>query len=211
MCLSTNSNLKIGQKLVILPVSGLVHHVKGGETISGIAELYKAEGDEIVFFNNLPEGGDIVVGDILIIPNGKKPPSPTYVSTPTQVPLASSYFIYPISSPFTVSQGLHWYNAIDFTHGKCGEPIYASAQGTVLKIEYGWNSGAGNYVSILPPNGIVTTYGHISSSFVNLGQEVSQGQMIATMGGKPGTSGAGRSTGCHVHFSVKGARNPFAG
>jgi len=30
------------------------------------------------------------------------------------------------------------------------------------------------------------------------------------IGGNPGTPGAGRSTGCHVHFDVIGARNPFA-
>ena len=34
--------------------------------------------------------------------------------------------------------------------------------------------------------------------------------MVATMGGQPGTPGAGKSTGCHLHFEVIGARNPFA-
>lgn len=208
--LSINSKLKIGQKLVILPVSGLIHHVKKGETISSIAELYEAEAEEIIFFNYLSEDGNIVVGDILIIPNGQKLSLPIYTSVPAQVPLASSYFICPISSPCTASQGLHWYNAIDFTHGKCGEPIYAAAQGTVLKVKYGWNSGAGNYISILHPNGVVTMYGHLATMLVNSGQKVSQGQMIATMGGKPGTPGSGRSTGCHIHFGVRGARNPFS-
>jgi len=45
---------------------------------------------------------------------------------------------------------------------------------------------------------------------VSSGQEVSQGEMIALIGGKPGTPGAGLSTGCHVHFGVRGSRNPFA-
>lgn len=208
--LSKSSKLKVGQKLVILPVSGLIHHVKGGETTGGLAELYKSEADEIILFNDLSETGNIVVGDILIIPGGERPILITYTSAPEQVPLASSYFICPIGLPCTITQGLHWYNAIDFTHGKCGDSIYAAAQGTVLKVKYGWNGGAGNFISILHPNGAVTTYGHIASSLVNVGQTVSQGQMIATIGGKPGTPGAGTSTGCHVHFAVKGARNPFA-
>jgi murein DD-endopeptidase MepM/ murein hydrolase activator NlpD len=209
--LPSNSKIKAGQKLIILPVSGLVHHVKKGETIGGLASLYKAKTSEIIAFNDLPGGGEIFFGDILIIPNGQKPSLPTYRAAPSQVPLASSYFICPISSPCTISQGLHWYNAVDFTHGQCGEPIYAAAQGTVLKAKYGWNGGAGNYLTILHPNRVVTMYGHLATILVNPDQEVSQGQIIATMGGKPGTPGAGRSTGCHVHFGVSGARNPFGG
>jgi len=210
--LSSNSTLKIGQKLVILPTSGLIHHVKRGETIGEIAQVYQVKTEEIIFFNDLSAAGEIVVGDILIIPNGKMPSRPKYtkIAAPAQVPLASSYFICPISPPCTVSQWLHWYNAIDFTHGKCGEPIYAAAQGTVLKAKYGWNGGAGNYITILHPNGVVTMYGHLATMLVNSGQEVSQGQQIATMGGKPGTPGAGISTGCHVHFGVSGASNPFS-
>ena len=206
--LNQNSIIRPGQKLVILPVSGVIHHVKKGDTISEIAKIYKGKVEEIVAFNNLSEEGDIYIGDILIIPGGvmPPPPAPTYV----EVPLASSYFICPISSPCRITQGLHWYNAIDFSHGRCGEPIYAAAGGQVLRVKYGWNQGAGNYLTILHPNGVVTIYGHILSSLVNPGQQVSQGQIIAYMGGAPGTPGAGRSTGCHLHFGVRGARNPFA-
>lgn len=206
--LSQNSILKPGQNLVILPVSGVLYHVKAGETVSEIAQKYKGDANEIIIFNELSNEGDITIGDILIIPNGvMPPPSP---STYVLAPLSSSYFICPISLPCRVTQGLHWYNAIDFSHGNCGEPIYAAAQGQVLKVKYGWNGGAGNYLTILHPNGVVTMYGHLQSVLVIPGQQVSQGQMIATMGGQPGTSGAGRSSGCHLHFGVTGARNPFA-
>lgn len=213
--LNQNSVIQPGQKLIIPPVSGVIYHVKEGDTASEIAKKYKAKTEEIVSFNNLSGEADIFIGDILIIPNGVIPaPTPTYTSI--WLPLANSYFICPVSSPCRITQGLHWYNAIDFSHGKCGEPIFAAAGGQVLKVKltsstsrWAFN-GAGNHITILHPNGVVTTYGHIATSFVNPGDPVSQGQIIALMGGQPGTPGAGLSTACHLHFGVSGARNPFA-
>lgn len=212
--LNQNSLLKLGQKLIILPVSGVVHHAQAGDTVSEIAKKYKGKTEEIIAFNNFSDEGDIYIGDIVIIPNGVMPASsPKYA--PQLVPLAQSYFICPISNPCRVTQGLHWYNAIDFSHGKCGEPIYAVAAGQVLKVRLTNSTsrwafgGAGNNISILHPNGVVTIYGHIAVSLVNSGDNVSQGQIIALMGGQPGAPGAGMSTGCHLHFGVSGARNPF--
>jgi len=207
--LTNKSIIKIGQKLIISPVSGVIYHVKNGDILGEIAKTYKGEIEEIIIINELSNAGDIFIGDILIIPGGEMPPLPekTYYATP-QVPLGSSSFFCPTSN-CKISQWLHWYNAIDFV-GKCGDPIYAAAGGIVQKVKYGWNGGAGNYVRVLHPNGVVTGYGHISTSLVSVGQKVSQGEMVALIGGKPGTSGAGISTGCHVHFSVHGARNPFA-
>lgn len=213
--LSQNSLLQPGQKLVILPASGILHYVKEKDTVSEIAARYKGKTEKIIAFNNLSGEGDIYVGDILIIPDGEKPKQ-SYQYAPSSAPLADSYFICPIAPPCTITQGLHWYNAIDFSHGKCGEVIYAAAAGEVLKVKltnstYKWAfNGYGNHMTILHPNGVVTYYGHISIALVSVGDKVSQGQPIALMGGKPGTPGAGHSTGCHVHFGVSGARNPFA-
>ncbi len=213
--LNKNSLIKPGQKLIIPPVSGIIHYVKTGDTISEIAKKYKGKAEEITSFNELSSEGDIYIGDVIIIPNGAMPlPQVQYVQE--WAPLASSYFICPISSPCRITQGLHWYNAIDFSHGKCGEPIFAAAGGQVLKVKLTSSTsrwafgGAGNTISILHPNGVVTSYGHIVNSFVNPGDQVSQGQIIALMGGTPGTPGAGKSTGCHLHFGVSGARNPFS-
>jgi murein DD-endopeptidase MepM/ murein hydrolase activator NlpD len=211
--LSKSSAIKLGQKLVVPPVSGVIHYVKSGDTISAIALKYKADAEKIISFNELASQDDVFVGDILIVPDGTMPQvasKPVYVQQ-DYIPVASSYFIAPISSPYVITQRLHWYNAIDFNHGKnsCGDYIYAAAGGTVQKVKYGYNGGAGNTITILHPNGVVTGYGHILTSLVNPGDQVSQGQVIATMGGQPGTAGAGKSTGCHVHFSVHGAANPF--
>ena len=205
--LNSRSVIKLGQKLIISPISGIIYYVKKGDILSEIAETYKGRVEEIIAFNNLSGKGDIFIGDILIISGGKMPPKPKPTEQ-TQVPIGSSYFICP-SIACRITQGLHWYNAVDFG-GKCGEPIYSAASGTVQAIRYGWNGGLGNYLTILHPNNAVTLYSHIQNSLVVPSQPVSQGESIAIMGGKPSMPGAGRSTGCHVHFEVRGARNPFA-
>jgi len=212
--LTSSSLLKLGQKLVILPTSGVLHHVKSGDTLSDIAKIYKSTAEEITSFNSLTSGGDIYVGDILIVPEGVMPPANTYASQ--LVPMAASYFICPIAAPCRITQGLHFYNAVDFSHGKCGEPIYAAAAGRVLKVLLTssvskWAfGGAGNTIAIQHPNGVVTSYGHVQASLVNPGDEVYQGQIIALVGGALSMPGSGNSTGCHVHFGVSGAKNPFA-
>ena len=209
--LNKTSKIKPGQTLVILPVTGIIHHVKKGDTIAAIAKTYKSEVGKIIAFNELSEEGDIFIGDILIIPDGIMPPAPkrqiaTQSSPPDQIPITSSYFIVPVSSPYLISQGLHWYNAIDFSHqgGSCGKPVYAAAGGEVVKAKYGWNAGAGNNISILHPNGVVTVYYHLQTILVKPGQKVLTGEQIGTMGN------TGITTGCHLHFSVSGAKNPFA-
>lgn len=213
--LNKNSLLKLGKTLVIPPVSGIIHHVAQGDTIGSIAEKYKAKSGEIISFNDISSQGEIFISDILVVPGGVMPKQVAITAT-EYIPLAQSYFICPVSAPCKITQGLHWYNAIDFSHGECGEPIYAAAEGTVLKVMITdsrsmWVfGGAGNHLTILHPNGVVTFYGHLQTSLVSPGQRVSQGQIIALMGGRPGASGAGNSTGCHLHFGVNGARNPFA-
>ncbi len=214
--LTKSSSLKGGQKLIIPPVDGVVHYVKSGDTLSGIANKYKGKVEEILAFNDLSSGGEIYLGDIIIVPNGVISSTVAKPATPVLAPLVSGAFICPISSPCRITQGLHFYNAVDFSHGKCGDSIFAVAAGTVLNVKLTSSTsrwafgGAGNTISILHSNGVVTSYGHISQSLVSPGDRVTKGQIIALMGGSPGTPGAGNSTGCHVHFAVFGAKNPFA-
>lgn len=205
--LTKTSSLRSGQKLIILPVSGVLYHVKKDDTLSNIAETYQAKTSEITAFNELSDEGDIYVGDILIIPNGVKPK--VVAAAVPSIPLPSSYFMVPVSSPYIITQGLHWYNAIDFSHpgSACGKPVYAVAAGKIQKS--GYDKTAGNYVRILHDNGVITMYGHLSSILVknpSLGEEirVSQGDIIGYIGN------TGYSTGCHLHFEVRGAKNPFA-
>ena len=85
-----------------------------------------------------------------------------------------------------------------------GTPIYAAAGGTVIIAKTGgWNTGYGNYVVISHGNGTQTLYAHTKANLVTVGQMVKQGQTIALMGS------TGKSTGSHVHFEIRGAKNPF--
>jgi murein DD-endopeptidase MepM/ murein hydrolase activator NlpD len=79
----------------------------------------------------------------------------------------------------------------------CGSSIYAAHSGTVI---YASRLGTyGNFVEINNGGGISTGYAHIrdGGTFVHVGQHVSAGQNIASVG----TTGA--STGCHLHYEVR--------
>jgi murein DD-endopeptidase MepM/ murein hydrolase activator NlpD len=204
--IKSTSTLKAGQSLTILPVDGVLHIVKSGDTISAIASRYKAQSEDIISFNGLANQDDIYVGDILIIPGGVMPKNAAPISASAsnnQIPLASNYFIFPAQG--TITQGLHYYNAVDLAN-KCGTPVYAAASGVVQRAVFNnsWNLGMGNYVTILHPNGTVTYYGHFEYVGVKPGDKVNVGDRIGLMGE------TGNATGCHVHFQVTGATNPLA-
>jgi LysM repeat protein len=196
-----------GQTLVILPVSGVRHTVKKGETLKSIAKKYKGNFNEILDFNGFSKNSIISVGDIVIIPDGEIS-APRYRSSSrkvvrgTNVPSYKGYYIRPINGG-RKSQGLHGYNAVDLA-APYGTPIFASASGRVIISKSGgWNGGYGNYIVIRHPNGTQTLYSHSSRNIVSVGQNVVQGQVIAYIGS------TGKSTGNHVHFEIRGARNPF--
>jgi murein DD-endopeptidase MepM/ murein hydrolase activator NlpD len=82
---------------------------------------------------------------------------------------------------------------MDFA-GKAGSDVVAVAAGVVTWA--GERYGYGAMVEINHGKGIVTRYGHNKKLFVEVGDRIKQGQVIATMGS------SGRSTGPHVHFEV---------
>ncbi|MBU1015270.1 peptidoglycan DD-metalloendopeptidase family protein [Patescibacteria group bacterium] len=192
-----------GQELLMLPVSGALHLVRPYDTLSEIASWYGADMEEITDFNELESPQHIMAGDLLIIPGGAAPSS---LPVGRLTPLANTYFIYPVPAPHRITQGLHPFNAIDFSNGKCGDPIYAAAGGTVQRT--GYDSIAGYYVRVLHPNGVVTFYGHLASVAQRAGAKVFQGQILGYMGYSGYTIPAGPA-GCHLHFEVRGARNSF--
>jgi len=201
--LSLSSLLQPGQELVILPTTGALHFVRPNDTLSEIAGWYQAEVKKIVSFNALESSSSIFAGDLLIIPGGIQP---SVLPKGRLTPLANSYFIYPVPAPYRITQGLHAFNAVDFSNAVCGESVYAAAGGVVQKT--GYTSLGGNYIRILHPNGVVTYYGHLSAILTIPGAKMYQGQLVGYTGYSGYTIPAGPA-GCHVHFEVRGAANPF--
>ncbi len=132
------------------------------------------------------------------------------VTVGTKKPPKKSEFIWPvpftkkITSPYGNREG-GFHKGIDIAcAGVVGTDIVASEGGKVIVASYG-NTGYGNHVIIDHGNGKQTVYGHCQKLFVKNGQEVSQGEVIGTVGS------TGDSTGPHLHFEIRingQAKNP---
>ncbi len=173
------------------------------------------------------ERDPLITGGDSILQNQNPITIPTFESTPALLkpvlpyyaagPYLDGYFIFPTTG---FNRGkLHSYNAVDISGGDdClyeNIPVYAAASGVISAIyptesasRYA-NSGYGNNILLLHPNGVLTRYAHLKYILVSSGQYVNQGSIIAFMGGYPGNPGSGNSTGCHLHFEVRGAKQPF--
>ena len=198
--------IKPGQELVILPVNGVRYTVKRGGSLRDIVKKIGGDLDAAVELNGFEADEELKKGTVVIIPGAvvKEKPSATrksYAYTKVYNKNIKGYFARPLYH-YVRTQGLHGKNAVDMA-APVGTPIHASASGRVIIARYGWNGGYGNYIVIQHPNGTQTLYSHASKLFVIKGQWVNQGDIIAAVGS------TGRSTGPHLHFEVRGARNPF--
>jgi murein DD-endopeptidase MepM/ murein hydrolase activator NlpD len=86
---------------------------------------------------------------------------------------------------------MHW--GLDLA-APLGTPIVAAADGVVLRA--GPASGYGYAVYIQDADGNVQIYGHMRYMFVEAGDVVSAGDLIAKVGNQ------GQSTGPHLHFEI---------
>lgn len=116
-----------------------------------------------------------------------------YLSNPVSGSVTSSYGyrVHPIYGYYSLHDGT------DFGAG-CGQPLYATADGTVISryfqtawgnrliVDHGYQRGVG----------LATIYNHATSYTVGVGARVKRGQVIGYVGN------TGWSTGCHLHFSV---------
>lgn len=211
--LGSSRAIRPGQQLVILPVSGVDHTVAKGDTLASLAKKYRADAEEIAEFNGLPIGAALTVGTVLIVPGGELTPPPGPVSSARVAvnpyrggsgSAVEGYFSNPLPGA-TLTQSIHGWNGVDLGAPR-GTPIYAAADGTVIiaRGNGGWNGGYGNYVVITHANGTQTLYSHMSRVIPVVGQSVIRGEIIGYVGN------TGHSTGYHLHFEVRGAKNPFA-
>jgi murein DD-endopeptidase MepM/ murein hydrolase activator NlpD len=110
--------------------------------------------------------------------------------------LQQPLFVMPTKGIFTSGFGYRWgvlHAGIDLANS-IGTPIHAVSDGVV--IDAGPTAGYGMWVKLRHADGTVTLYGHVNTTLVSVGQRVTAGDQIATMGNR------GNSTGPHLHFEV---------
>lgn len=208
--LSDASVIRPGQKLTILPTTGVRHVIKQGETISEIATKYSVDDAEVLEYNGYESEDLIFVGEELIIPNGtkKQPATPQRQQHLAdlkkedyqKVDVASDYqgsgsgLAWPLPGTGRISQyASRRHMALDIPCRDC--QVVSAADGIVEQA--GWKKGYGNMALVNHGNGIKTLYAHGKSLSVSAGDAVSQGQTIMISGN------TGNSSGPHLHFEVK--------
>ncbi len=223
----TNRNIiKPGMTLTILPISGIRHTVKKGETLASLAKKYHGNVDDIALYNGISSKAILSSGTVIVIPGGEiRMPRhvargarhgmghyghPRITHAPYNPyrggsgPSLPGFFSNPLPGGI-ITQGLHGWNAVDIA-APTWTKIHAAAPGTVIVAHSGgWGGGYGNYVVINHGNGTQTLYAHMVRDISHVGEKVSRGEIIGYVGM------TGEATGPHLHFEVRGARNPFVG
>ncbi len=201
-----------GDTLLILPITGIKHTVKKGDTINSIAKKYKADIQDVASYNGLIANAALSIGDTVIVPDGEveitqtiKPKATTKkprVLNSYSLNAPSGFLFRPISGG-RKTQGIHGHNGVDLA-SYIGTPVMAAASGKVIVAKAsGYNGGYGIMIIISHDKGIQTIYAHLQDVYVTQGETVAQGQSIGSLGN------TGKSTGPHLHFEVRGAKNPF--
>lgn len=204
----SGDNIRVGDDIHILPVTGVAHKVKAGDTVYTIADKYDANPQGIVDFpfNDFanPQTFSLVVGQYVIVPDGVPPQVPAAAPARRQylatgpVAIGASGFSWPVRG--TLNQYFAWYHpGVDIGAG-VGTPVVAATSGTVSGVYTGgWNGGYGVHVIISGDNGYTTLYAHLSGVNVSSGQRVAAGSTTVGWVGM-----TGRTTGPHLHFEVRG-------
>jgi peptidoglycan DL-endopeptidase CwlO len=114
----------------------------------------------------------------------------------------SGQLIWPVNGPLVSPFGMRWgrlHAGIDIAVPS-GTPIRAADSGTVVLM--GSVSGYGNYTCVAHGGGLSTCYAHQSSFATSQGANVSQGQVIGSVGC------TGHCFGDHLHFETRQNGSP---
>jgi len=187
-----------------------VHVVQPRETLYRIATDNGMTVEEIKRLNNL-RSDDIRVGQKLHltprrdVSRGTPPTSGAMEPDPEGRGRIRTDLIMPVDGLVTSEFGIRHgrpHKGIDIA-AKTGTPIYAVLDGTVVFV--GYQGAYGNVIVLEHPEFVMTVYAHNERNLVSVGDQVTKGQMIATVGA------TGDASGAHLHFEyrIKGrAINP---
>lgn len=176
-------------------------HIVGFEeiTVSGVSGVDRITQD-IVTLNGEVQSCTDVSTETVVAPVNEiivKGTAKSLASAKQKQTAHSAGFVFPVpdgvwrvSSYYGDGRG---HKGIDIC-AKSGTSIFAVADGKV--VYSGWKGDYGNCVIIEHSNGMRTLYGHAKQLCCNVGDTVSQGEVIALVGT------TGQSSGNHVHFEV---------
>ncbi len=200
----TNKNdvIQLGDMVRVPSVEGILHDVTFGETLSEIALKYNASSDDIIDFssNNIYDPNFIEENVTILVVNGVQPRIATDTSGITnnilQKEASAAGFVWPAEGPIT-SVMTYWHPTGIDIGALMNEPVVATNSGTVIFAGGDPCCSYGYYVDIRHPGGFVSRVAHLNKIWVNVGQQVSRGEIIGLNGS------TGRSTGPHVHFELR--------
>ncbi len=206
------------------PVGRTVHVVRARETLTRIAVRYGVTRKALIDANKLTRPEQLRVGQRILVPSARMAAGERPVTLidavlangdvllvragPRRVPTrfymaepgfdnVSVEFAWPVDgqviSPFG-RRRLGWHAGMDIK-AEIGAPILAAAAGTV--ISSGQERAYGHVIRVEHENGFVTVYAHNLENLVEVGDRVSGGTIIATVGR------SGRVTGPHLHFEIR--------
>jgi hypothetical protein len=89
-------------------------------------------------------------------------------------------------------------NSVDFNRADdIGDKVVAASAGTITRVANEGSTSYGRWVEIDHGNGYRTRYAHLNTQSVSIGQNVSKGQQVGTVGS------TGGSTGPHLHYELR--------
>ncbi|MGI5892504.1 MAG: LysM peptidoglycan-binding domain-containing M23 family metallopeptidase [Bacillota bacterium] len=188
--------------------------VKAGDTLWELAKKYNTSISTIVRQNNIANPSYLKIGQQLLLPADTSFEYQTITRTittanrsNTESRVQNMTFTWPLQGSITSVFGSRkrgFHHGLDIA-AEAGTEIESAKSGTI--IEAGWISGIyGRGVMIDHGNGYSTLYAHAQDILVSIGDDVRQGQAIATVGM------TGRTTGPHLHFEIRindTAVNPY--
>ena len=188
---------------------GTIYHVKEGDTLSGIAKRFGVSPRALIDANGLQRPDALRLGQRLLIPSGSARAAPRgraapSVRAPANFVLAvpdldgtALSFRWPVEGPISSPFGRRrtgWHGGIDIK-AELGTPVFAAAGGRV--VFSGWEQFYGRVVKLEHDEGFMTVYAHNLRNFVDAGDAVEAGQVIATVGR------TGRASTYHLHFEIR--------
>lgn len=187
---------------------------RGGQYNQGAYEMGVKKQEEAISKQQAQKNAEDVVGNGGVTPGFRAPTLKT-----ANVGGKTAYLPFGVQANLLGRSNNYGENRGDHVHAgediqvPVGTPIVAPMDG-IVKIVSDDPKGYGYFVEVKFGDGTSQLYAHMSKQMVREGQRVKAGQIVGKSGGDPGAPGAGRSSGAHLHWEVRGTNdqviNPYS-